>query len=161
MAAEERNLGFLTKLNEKFGPLDKEWETRLKEEYACLIKYIQHLKANQMDWFRIKADDEKGLKWSGKCWIFHNHEKYEFDFQIEIPSSYPQAPPDIFVPFFLDKTPKMYRGGRICLDIHFQPLWILNTPSFGIVHALALGLSPWLVAEVPIALGLTRFSTIS
>jgi len=36
------------------------------------------------------------------------------------------------------KTPKMYRGGKICLDIHFSPLWSKNTPKFGIAHALAL-----------------------
>ena len=60
----------------------------------------------------------------------------------------------------------MYRGGLICLDAHFQPLWSKNVPHFGIAHALALGLgllcfedssalisffrkAPWLAAEVP------------
>jgi hypothetical protein len=33
----------------------------------------------------------------------------------------------------------MYRGGKICLDIHFAPLWAKNTPKFGIAHALAAG----------------------
>ena len=37
------------------------------------------------------------------------------------------------------KTHKMYRGGKICLDIHFAPLWQKNTPKFGIAHALAAG----------------------
>jgi ufm1-conjugating enzyme 1 len=32
----------------------------------------------------------------------------------------------------------MYRGGKICIDIHFAPLWQKNAPKFGIVHALAL-----------------------
>jgi hypothetical protein len=32
---------------------------------------------------------------------------------------------------------------------HFQPLWARNVPKFGIAHALALGLGPWLAAEVP------------
>lgn len=66
-------------------------------------------------------------------------------------------------------------GGKICLTIHFQPLWNRNVPRFGIAHALALGvrlravpipsvsflsnvpchsnwhlqLAPWLAAEVP------------
>jgi ufm1-conjugating enzyme 1 len=31
------------------------------------------------------------------------------------------------------------RGGKICLDIHFAPLWGKNTPKFGIAHALAIG----------------------
>ena len=33
----------------------------------------------------------------------------------------------------------MYRGGKICLDIHFAPIWAKNTPKFGIAHALAIG----------------------
>ena len=36
------------------------------------------------------------------------------------------------------KTPKMYRGGKICLDIHFSPLWNKNVPNFGIAHTLVL-----------------------
>jgi len=32
----------------------------------------------------------------------------------------------------------MYRGGKICLDIHFSPLWSKNVPNFGIAHALIL-----------------------
>jgi ufm1-conjugating enzyme 1 len=46
-------------------------------------------------------------------------------------------------------TPKMYRGGKICLTIHFKPLWAKNVPHFGIAHALALGMAPWLAAEIP------------
>jgi ufm1-conjugating enzyme 1 len=44
----------------------------------------------------------------------------------------------------------MYRGGKICIDIHFSPLWQKNAPKFGIVHAIALALAPWLAAEVPV-----------
>ena len=47
------------------------------------------------------------------------------------------------------KTAKMYRGGKICLTIHFKPLWAKNQPHFGLAHALCLGLAPWLAAEVP------------
>jgi len=43
----------------------------------------------------------------------------------------------------------MYRGGAICLDAHFAPLWARNAPRFGLVHGLVLGLGPWLAAEVP------------
>lgn len=31
------------------------------------------------------------------------------------------------------------RGGKICLDVHFAPLWNKNAPKFGIAHALAIG----------------------
>ena len=43
----------------------------------------------------------------------------------------------------------MYRGGKICQDIHFAPLWAKNSPKLGIAHALAMALGPWLAAEVP------------
>ena len=33
----------------------------------------------------------------------------------------------------------MYRGGKICLDAHFRPLWARNVPHFGVAHAMALG----------------------
>ena len=32
-----------------------------------------------------------------------------------------------------------FRGGKICLTVHFKPLWARNVPHFGIAHALALG----------------------
>jgi ufm1-conjugating enzyme 1 len=131
-------------------PLESGWEARLREEYVALIEYSKQAKEKQTDWFRIKASDPQGLKWEGTCWQYVNHERFEFDFVLELPASYPAAPPDIFLPYFEGKTPKMYRGGRICLDIHFQPLWIKNAPKFGIIHALALGLSPWLAAEIPV-----------
>ena len=44
----------------------------------------------------------------------------------------------------------MYRGGKICLTVHFKPLCAKNCPRFGLAHALCLGLAPWLAAEVPI-----------
>lgn len=43
----------------------------------------------------------------------------------------------------------MYRGGKICLSEHFKPLWARNTPKFGIAHAFALGLGPWMAVEIP------------
>lgn len=44
----------------------------------------------------------------------------------------------------------MYRGGKICLDIHFAPLWAKYQPKLGIAHALAAALGPWLAAEIPV-----------
>ena len=49
------------------------------------------------------------------------------------------SPPEIILPELDGKTPKMYRGGQICCDIHFNPLWTRNAPTYGIAHALALG----------------------
>jgi len=43
----------------------------------------------------------------------------------------------------------MYRGGKICLTEHFKPLWSRNAPKFGVAHALALGLGPWMAVEIP------------
>ena len=49
------------------------------------------------------------------------------------------SPPEIILPELDGKTPKMYRGGKICCDIHFNPLWTKMAPSYGIAHAMALG----------------------
>jgi ufm1-conjugating enzyme 1 len=51
---------------------------------------------------------------------------------------YPLTPIEIKLPELDGKTEKMYRGGKICIDIHFAPLWQKNAPNFGIAHALAL-----------------------
>jgi ufm1-conjugating enzyme 1 len=92
--------------------------------------------------------------------------------QFEIPVTYPVTPIEMELPELDGKTSKMYRGGKICLTIHFKPLWAKNAPHFGIAHALALGvcsrviiefcsalfyailcfypqLAPWMAAEVP------------
>ena len=47
------------------------------------------------------------------------------------------------------KTAKMYRGGKICMTDHFKPLWSKHAPKFGLAHAMALGLGPWLAVEIP------------
>lgn len=75
--------------------------------------------------------------------------KYEFEMRFEIPATYPASNPEIILPELEGKTAKMYRGGKICLSEHFQPLWARNVPGFGIVHALAFGLGPYLASEVP------------
>jgi ufm1-conjugating enzyme 1 len=54
---------------------------------------------------------------------------------------YPDTPIELELPELDGKTPKMYRGGKICLDIHFSPLWKDNVPKFGIAHALALAVN--------------------
>lgn len=69
--------------------------------------------------------------------------------QFDVPATYPATAPEIEIPELEGKTAKMYRGGKICLTIHFKPLWAKNSPHFGIAHALCLGLAPWLAAEVP------------
>ena len=104
------------------GPEDKEWKDRLKEEYIVLIKYIQLNKKEDNEWFKIESD-KTGKKWKGKCWTIYDMSKYEFDLEFEIPSSYPLAPIELCLPELDGKTEKMYRGGKICLDIHFSPLW--------------------------------------
>eukprot|EP00929_Paragymnodinium_shiwhaense_P069728 TRINITY_DN35182_c0_g1_i1.p2 TRINITY_DN35182_c0_g1~~TRINITY_DN35182_c0_g1_i1.p2 ORF type:complete len:164 (-),score=42.75 TRINITY_DN35182_c0_g1_i1:362-853(-) len=136
-------------LTVKAGPLDGEqWIERLKEELTALIKYVEINKENDHDWFHVESNDD-GTKWTGKCWYIHEMLKYEFDLQFEVPAQYPTVPIELELPELDGKTPKMYRGGKICLDIHFAPLWRGNVPKFGIAHALSLALGPWLAAEVP------------
>mmetsp|Transcript_24474 Transcript_24474/g.62817 ORF Transcript_24474/g.62817 Transcript_24474/m.62817 type:complete len:167 (+) Transcript_24474:215-715(+) len=136
-------------LTVKAGPRDGEtWKNRVKEELGALIQYIKISKDNDQDWFTITCDPT-GTKWSGKCWYIHNLLKYEFDFEFEVPVTYPATAPEIAIPELDGKTSKMYRGGKICLTIHFKPLWAKNVPHFGIAHAMCLGLAPWMAAEVP------------
>lgn len=132
------------------GPHDNpdDWACRLNEEFAALIYYVEDNKTNDTEWFRIDCDDS-GTKWFGECWHVHNMKTYRFKLEINVPAAYPNAPVDIVLPDLDGKTAKMYRGGSICLDAHFAPLWQRNVPKYGIAHALALGLAPWLASEVP------------
>ena len=82
-------------------------------------------------------------------WTFHDSIKYEFDLEFDIPVSYPSVAPELALPELDGKTEKMYRGGKICLDAHFRPLWARNVPHFGVAHAMALGMGPWLAVEIP------------
>ncbi|KAF8822963.1 putative Ufm1-conjugating enzyme 1 [Cardiosporidium cionae] len=122
----------------KGGPRSDTWNDRLKEEYVALIKLVTLLKESDHEWFNIEASPD-GKKWSGKCWYIYELVKYEFILNFEIPAAYPNAPIELALPELDGKTPKMYRGGKICLDIHFAPLWQKNVPKFGIAHALTLG----------------------
>ncbi|VVC25142.1 Ubiquitin-conjugating enzyme/RWD-like,Ubiquitin-fold modifier-conjugating enzyme 1 [Cinara cedri] len=136
-------------LKTKAGPRDVDlWPQRLKEEYQSLIQSVKNNKDNDNDWFRLESNKE-GTKWFGKCWVFQNQLKYEFDIEFDIPVTYPTTAPEIVLPELDGKTAKMYRGGKICLSDHFKPLWARNVPKFGISHALALGLGPWLAVEIP------------
>lgn len=106
-------------------------------------------KEKDNDWFKIKANNKEATSWSGTCSCMHNLIRYEFKLQFEIPATYPSSPIELELPELEGKTVKMYRGGKICQDIHFAPLWAKNTPKLGIAHALAISLGPWLAAEVP------------
>merc|ERR1712146_592144 len=75
-----------------------------------------------------------GTRWTGKVWYVHELLKYEFDLEFEIPVGYPATAPELALPEIDGKTEKMYRGGKICLDSHFRPLWARNVPHFGIAH---------------------------
>ncbi|KAK8968563.1 Ubiquitin-fold modifier-conjugating enzyme 1 [Platanthera guangdongensis] len=138
-------------LSTRAGPRDgAAWTQRLKEEYRALIAYTTMNKSNDNDWFRISAANPDGTRWTGSCWYVHNLRRYDFLLQFDIPVTYPATSPEIELPQLDGKTHKMYRGGKICLTVHFKPLWAKNSPRFGIAHALCLGLAPWLAAEVPI-----------
>ena len=97
----------------------------------------------------IAPADRTGLSWQGTAWAAHDLARYAFAFEFEVPAAYPAAPPSIRIPALDGKTAKMWRGGAICLDAHFAPLWARQSPALGLAHALALGLGPWLAAEVP------------
>ncbi len=127
-------------LKTRAGPRDKPelWTARLKEEYLALIQFVKQNKETDMDWFSIKSNKE-GTKWEGSCWYYCDNVKYEFGICFDIPVTYPATAPEIKIPELDGKTVKMYHGGKICLTVHFHPLWAKNVPRFGIAHALALG----------------------
>ena len=95
------------------------------QELQALIKYIQLNKARDSDWFTVTSSKD-GTSWSGKCWYVHNLHKYEFSFEFDIPATYPATAPEFKIPELDGKTAKMYRGGAICLTVHFKPLWAKN-----------------------------------
>lgn len=138
-------------LSVRAGPRDGDkWNDRVKQELNALVKYAQINQASDSSWFNIAPlKGTKFTKWEGKCWYIQDLVKYEFDVEFEIPVTYPKTPFEIVIKELDGKTVKMYRGGKICLSAHFKPLWGKNVPHFGIAHALALGLAPWLAAEVP------------
>ncbi|XP_067936091.1 ubiquitin-fold modifier-conjugating enzyme 1-like [Watersipora subatra] len=148
-AATKKTLGQIPLLKTKAGPRDGDlWVQRLKEEYQSLIAYIEKNKTEDNDWFRLEANQE-GTRWFGKCWHIQDRLKYEFEVIFDIPVTYPSTAIEIALPELDGKTAKMYRGGKICLTDHFKPLWARNVPKFGIAHAFALGLGPWLAVEIP------------
>jgi len=148
--ATRKTLSGIPLLKTKAGPKDdpKLWIQRLKEEYQALIKYVENNKTAGNDWFRLESNKE-GTRWFGKCWHVQDMLKYEFDVEFDIPVTYPVTAPELALPELDGKTAKMYRGGKIFLTDHFKPLWAKNVPKFGIAHAMALGLGPWLAVEIP------------
>jgi ufm1-conjugating enzyme 1 len=134
------------------GPRDPDWSKRLKEELTVLMKYCKDKKDAEEEWFEVnpvKTDNKSMTKWAGKCWYYHESLKYEFELTFEIPVGYPSTNMDLCLPELMGTTEKMYRGGAICLTILFQPLWQKMSPKFGIAHALAFGLGPWMASEIP------------
>ena len=108
---------------------------------------------------KMEFQAQNGLVLAGTSTIWPNmnsnsNSRFRLDFYnvkcIQIPATYPLTPIELELPELDGKTEKMYRGGKICLDIHFAPLWQKNTPKFGISHALAIALGPWLAVEIPI-----------
>lgn len=91
----------------------------------------------------------QGTRWTGTCWAFHANLRYQFDLFLTLPVTYPAAPPTVSLPGLTGRTAKMYRDGAICQTVHFEPAWARHAPRWGVAHALAAGLGPWLAAELP------------
>lgn len=110
MENTKKALSSIPLLKTKAGPRDVDlWPQRLKEEYQSLIQvravdihtthdissfvklkylflifqYVQNNKAADNDWFRLESNKE-GTKWFGKCWVFQNQLKYEFDIEFDV-----------------------------------------------------------------------------
>lgn len=103
-------------------------------------QYVKLNKEEDKDWFHIECN-KTGTRWNGTCWYYYEQIRYEFDLEFEIPVTYPDTPPELKLPQLEGLTSKMYRGGKICQTVHFQPLWTKNVPRFGVAHSLALSVS--------------------
>ena len=148
-AATKATVQKLPMLTTKAGPRDGDaWVKRMKEELLALIAYQKVNKEAGNEWFHIESN-QTGTRWTGKVWYVHNLLRYEFDLEFELPATYPNVSPELALPELDGKTEKMYGGGKIGLDAHFRPLWARNVPHFGIAHAMALGMGPWLAVEIP------------
>ena len=131
------------------GPTEVDWPARFKEELRAVIALVRQNKQRDEEWFTV-TPESNGLRWNGRCWSYFKGLRYEVNFEIIIGVGYPTAPLEILVPDLEGRTVKMYRGGRICTDSHFEPAWQRNAPRFGVAHGLALGLAPWLAVEIPL-----------
>lgn len=103
-------------------------------------QYVKLNKEEDKDWFHIECN-KTGTRWTGTCWYYYEQIRYEFDLEFDIPVSYPTTAPELKLTQLEGLTSKMYRGGKICQTVHFQPLWAKNAPRFGIAHSLALSVS--------------------
>lgn len=117
---------------------------------SSLIQCVKTNKETDSHWFQIQCNPN-GTSWTGTCWYFLDNIRYEFQLAFEIPITYPSTPVELRLPELDGLTSKMYRSGKICQTLHFQPMW--KSPQFGIVHSLALSLGPWLAAELPDLIG--------
>ncbi len=104
-------------LSVKAGPRDPNWSDRLKEELSALIASVNKNKTEDNDWFKIAPQDKTGTLWKGTCWFIHEHVKYEFNLQFEVPVTYPETAPEIEIPSLDGKTAKIYR----CISSHVTP----------------------------------------
>ncbi|OSX71431.1 hypothetical protein BU14_0535s0009 [Porphyra umbilicalis] len=139
----------LPQLTSRAGPRGGDgWNARLREELTALIVAVTANRAADRDWFTLTCDDA-GTRWTGACWAFYANLRYQFDVVVTLPVSYPTAPPSVALPALVGRTAKMYRDGSICQTVHFEPAWARHAPAWGVAHALALGLGPWLAAELP------------
>lgn len=118
------------------------------EELQALVALVELLKSSHSEWFELSPDNKQGTEWSGQCWTMVDSQKHRFNVTIKLPATYPAAPPEIYLPQLTNTTVKMFKDGRICTESHFTPLWLRNTPGFGIAHALMFGLSTWLNVEI-------------
>ena len=58
-AATRKAVSNIPQLKTKAGPRDQdEWVTRLKEEYASLITYVNTINESDSDWFRLESNRE-------------------------------------------------------------------------------------------------------
>ena len=71
----------------------------------------------------------------------HELLRHEFAFEFDVPATYPATAPEIRIPELDGKTAKMFRGGAICLTVHFKPLWAKNRCARLLTYRLQVDLA--------------------
>ena len=49
-----------------------------------MIKYQSVNKEAGREWFTIESN-KTGTRWTGKVWVMHEHMRYEFELEFELP----------------------------------------------------------------------------
>ncbi|KAK1858862.1 hypothetical protein I4F81_001462 [Pyropia yezoensis] len=155
----------LPPLTVKAGPLAEGWPARHQEELATFAAAVEVNRQSQREWFSITPNDT-GTRWTGTCWAYFLNRRFQLDVVLTLPPAFPLEPPAVALPALAAATAAAAAtattatttaatsagadaDGRVLPSAQFADAWARRAPAWGVVHALAAGLGPWLAVHVP------------